>query len=154
MATQSGPFVCGNCGNQSNRRVEPNSLEELSGKLQSFAKLSSETEFPIGPLEFLLHRCNDVDCKIFLQPFYEHQIFIIVDDETRGKSNNLKRKYFYRNVITSVWGEGVLGKRNRVKIPECIVFVIRTLAPATDNDLYMGYKSVRIVNDFFNITYF
>ncbi len=143
MADNSNEVSCSNCGHLVNQKKTV-SFEDLSAKLQKFARLQPTTEFSVGPFSFLLHRCvENVECERFLVPFYEHKIFTILDQDTQQMTNNLKRKYMYRNVITAVWGENVLGAGNRVKIPDCLVKIIRAIAPEDDNGkCYMGYKSV------------
>ncbi len=150
MEARSCQLVCGTCGSTAIGQQSLRGIEELNSRLQEFAKLTPTTDFSVKPYEFLLHRCTSQPiCERFLEAFYVHQIFIVHDDEINSKTNNLKRKYFYRNVITAVWGEGVLGKGNRVKIPNCVVAIIQTLAPKEDGASFMGYKSVICFNNLF-----
>ena len=59
--------------------------------------------------------------------------------EERREAQKQRRHYLYRHYINFMYG--ILGRRVRVKLPECITSGIRRLAPDPDSQ-YVGFRDV------------
>ena len=53
-------------------------------------------------------------------------------------ANNVLRKFAYQESVRVIYG--VMGKGNRVQLPQCVVEGVRREYP-DEKDMYMGYKS-------------
>jgi hypothetical protein len=54
-------------------------------------------------------------------------------------ANNGRRRMLYRHMAIRTNGDKLLGKGNRVRLPECVLSGVRELFPSDDSE-YMGHR--------------
>ena len=85
----------------------------------------------------LCTKCDEQECL-----WMTHKSNVVAATELKRMqgdfADNVLRKFAYQESVRIIYG--VMGKGNRVQLPQCVIEGVRKEYPS-DNDMYMGYKS-------------